>query len=403
MFETLRDFAFIKAQIQQVAETMKQYEELPAFSDEERKLLFDRIQFFEHSTKQEDLLVGAAKGGGDFPSVIYGNSYVYVTVANTILFRTDRISGLAEIKSAVEPQVKVSLLHSAGERTDFQLDEVFADLCGMPIEEVIENSDYRNLKASDKNKDPGTDFLYQSLIRPPESDSGNLSIQLKSTAEYGAAINLIRRTEKCDYLLMDGTLSLPFVGRPDASLFYEYLKRLCCVEAHKKQIGLIFLSRNHGIVETKLLENLAREKSSAPLDAPVEHCYFRFPVPKVDEWTSSLTEKYRIPPAGAVTYLVWLHKNFPPFRLDIDRAFWLDFIYENTDAETEENEQKLFEVLDYLSHEQRSFGFPYPLKAVQSRVTMSRGERAGLRKQIIDECVKNGMKRALFREAAFDA
>lgn len=67
-----------------------------------------------------------------------------------------------------------------------------------------------------------------------------------------------------------------------------------------------------------------------------------------------------------------------------------------------QNEQRIFETLDYLCHEQRSFGYPYPLKAVQNRVKMSRGERDSLRKQIIDECVKNGMKRTLFREASFE-
>lgn len=403
MFENLRNFSSIKSQIQQIAETMKQYEETPALSEEERLLLFDRIRFFHHSTKQDNLFFGAAKGGGDFPSVIYGNSYVYVTVANSILFRTDRVSGLVEVKTGIEPQVNVSLLHQASERTSFQLDEVFADLCGMPIAEVIENSDYQNLKIPDKNKGSGADFLYQNLIRPPESDSGNLSIQLRSTAEYGATFKLIRSAEDCNYILLDGTLSLPFVTRPDASLFYEHLKRLCCVEAHRKKIGLLFLSANHGVVEAKLLENLAREKSSLPTDAPVEHCFFRFPVPKVDEWQGTLTEKYRIPPAGAVTYLVWLHKNFPAYRLDVDRSFWLDFVYGNTDAETERNEQKLFEILDYLCHEQRSFGFPYPLRAVQNRLAMSRAERTGLRKQIIDRCVEYGMKRALFREASFES
>jgi hypothetical protein len=402
MFETLRDFSSIKSQIQQIAETMKEYDELPSISEEESKILSDQIRFFEHSTKQQDLIAGSVKGGGDFPSVIYGSSYVYVTTAQNILFRTDKISGLAEIKSTVEPQVKVSLLHQAAERTDFQLDEIFADLCGMPVEEVIEKSDYKNLKVADKNKDSGIAFLYQNLIRPPESDSGNLSIQLKSTAEYGTTIKLIRAVEDCDYILLDGTLSLPFIGRPDASLFYEHLKRLCCVEARINKIGLMFLSVNHGIIETKLLENLAREKNAASAEAPVEHCYFRFPVKGVDEWKSSLTEKYRMPPVGAVTYLVWLHKNFPSFRIDLDRGFWLDFIYGNSDAETERNEQNLFEALDYLSHEQRSFGYPYPLKAVQNRVKMSRSERTSLRNQIIDECVKNGMKRTLFREQTFD-
>lgn len=403
MFENLRNFSSIKSQIQQIAETMKEYEEAPALSEEERLLLFDRIRFFRHSTKQENLRVGAAKGGGDFPAVIYGNSYVYVTVANSILFRSDKVSGLVEVRTGIEPQVDVSLLHQAAERTEFQLDKVFARLCGMSIGEVIKNSDYQNLKVADKNKDSGTDFLYQNLIRPPESDSGNLSIQLRSVAEYGMTLNLIRSVDDCKFILLDGTLSLPFVGRPDASLFYEHLKRFCCLEAHRKKIGLLFLSANHGVVEAKLLENLAREKSSAPPDAPVEHCYFRFPVPKVDEWQGTLTEKYRIPPVGAVTYLFWLHKNYPAYRLDVDRDYWLDFVYGNTDAETERNEQKLFETMDYLCHEQRSFGFPYPLHAVKNRVAMSRAERAGLRKQIIDRCVENGMKRALFREANFES
>ena len=63
-------------------------------------------------------------------------------------------------------------------------------------------------------------------------------------------------------------------------------------------------------------------------------------------------------------------------------------------------ETKIFEDLDYASHDQRSYGYPYPIKAAHDRASLTQAERIALRKQIIDAAVRSGMKRSLFRDVS---
>ena len=70
------------------------------------------------------------------------------------------------------------------------------------------------------------------------------------------------------------------------------------------------------------------------------------------------------------------------------------------DGETQANEQRLFQDLDYASHDQRCFGYPYPIKAAHDRASMTQAERTALRKQVVDAAVRAGMRRSLFRDAS---
>jgi hypothetical protein len=101
-----------------------------------------------------------------------------------------------------------------------------------------------------------------------------------------------------------------------------------------------------------------------------------------------------------VTYLVRFHRGGPILRLDMDRAFWRDHVLGSTPRETAANELKTLAQLDYTCHDQRCYGFPYPLRAARERATLTRPERVTLRKQIIEAGVKAGLRRALFRESA---
>jgi type IV pilus assembly protein PilB len=71
-----------------------------------------------------------------------------------------------------------------------------------------------------------------------------------------------------------------------------------------------------------------------------------------------------------------------------------------TDAHTVANESKMFGDLDYTSHDQRAFGYPYPIKACHDRTSMKMAERVALRKQIVDAAVGAGMKRGLFKDVS---
>ena len=67
---------------------------------------------------------------------------------------------------------------------------------------------------------------------------------------------------------------------------------------------------------------------------------------------------------------------------------------------TQDNERALFSKLDYTCHDQRSLGYPYPIKACHDRASLTQTERSVLRKQIIDAAVKNDIKRSVFSDAS---
>jgi hypothetical protein len=390
----------VRQQIQQLAETMKSCEEQPRLTDYERKRVSERIIPFNHTTIQECLIVAGAEGGGDFPSVTYGDSFIYTAVGQTAVYKSDSVSGLREISPVPDPVFHFSLIPEDEAMRRTSIDEAFESLAGASLSEVIDESDYRQLKAKESRRPATSEVLRKNLIHPHAADAGNLGVQLRATAELGAVLRLLRSNIKLSYVLIDGTLSLPFVGKPDVSLFYEHLKRLCCVEARKRGIGFFTISKAHGMPQTELIEGLARAKSSSSNETVAEHWYLRLPVPDVDHWETTLTQGRRLPPPGAVSYLVRFHRTTPTLRLDIDREFWLERVHGATEGETRSNEERMLGSIDYLTHDQRCYGYPYPLRAAHDRATLSKYERSALRKQIIDTAVRAGMKRSQFREVA---
>ena len=101
-----------------------------------------------------------------------------------------------------------------------------------------------------------------------------------------------------------------------------------------------------------------------------------------------------------MTYLVRFHRNTPVMRLDMDSTYWEQCVKGASKAETLQNEKRIFEDLDYSSHDQRCFGYPYPIKAGHDRASLSEQERVALRKMVIDAAVSAGISRAQFRNAS---
>jgi len=60
--------------------------------------------------------------------------------------------------------------------------------------------------------------------------------------------------------------------------------------------------------------------------------------------------------------------------------------------------RQFFGSLDYASHDQRCFGYPYPIKAAHDRGSLTEQERTVLRQQLVESAVHAGMRRALFRD-----
>ena len=114
----------------------------------------------------------------------------------------------------------------------------------------------------------------------------------------------------------------------------------------------------------------------------------------------SLAAGRRIPPPGAVSYLVRFHRSTPVLRLDMDRQYWEKQVKKGTEMETRQAEVRIFEDLDYTCHDQRVYGYPYPIKAAHDRTSLTDAERVALRKQLIAEAIAQGMSPKLFRDVS---
>jgi hypothetical protein len=389
----------VKKQILDAAEEMKAWSTDPTLRDKEREAIAQRLHFFSHTTKFEDKRYGGVDGSGDFPALTYADCAVYFTVAQGVIYQSTPDTGLKELPVLADPVVHVTWIpEDENKRTEVLL-AAFASLAGRDVKDVITKSDYLKLRATYGRKAVTVDELFDGLILPHPTDAGNLGIQLRTSAEMGAALRLICSDQRPDYVLVDTTMSLPLVTQ-SGSLFFEHLKRLCCVEATQRGVGFFALSKSHGLPSVEQVEALVREKAVAMGNAHAEHWFIRLPIPNVDPWAFPLPDGKRVPPYGSVSYLVRFHRNTPIMRLDVDINYWQQYLRGADDAATSANEAKVFGALDYASHDQRAFGYPYPIKACHDRTSMKMAERVALRKQIIDAAVAAGMKRTLFKDVS---
>ncbi len=390
----------VRDRLSQLAEQMRDWQESPAISDRERVRILAAIQTFEHTTTAEPFSLAGVDGSGDYPSLTYADSFIYVTVAQGTVYQLDQTSGLREISPFFTPPPEFTWLPGDESKCREEWERAFQRLVGQSIRSVIERSDYRSLKTIASGRNSSVERLCAELIRPHASDSGNIGIQLRTTAEMSLALKLIESDARPSFVLVDTTLSLPLVTRKDASLFYEHVKRLCCVEARQRGIGFFAVSKSHGLPAMELLEELAREKTGRERGNPAEHWYLRMPWKEQDGWELTQAKDRQLPPIGAVSYLVRFHRNVPVLRLDMDAEYWRSRVLGENDQATRDNESRIFRHLDYASHDQRSYGYPYPLKAGHDRASLTQAERASFRRQIIDAAVSVGMRGSVFRDAS---
>ncbi len=389
----------VRTRLAEVAGEMCAWEGAATLDANDSRRLRDSIRFFGHTTATGPLLCAGVDGSGDFPSLAYGDSFVYLTVAQGSAYVAEVTHGLREVDLGQRMLFDAAWIPEAEPQRSLAWDAAFSRLSGMDVHEAVTKSDYRTLKAQFSGRRTNVDQLVQQLIRPAASDSSNAAIQLRTTGELSMALRLLEGlgddgSSRLRILVFDSTLSLPLVTRRDVSLFYEHLKRLCCVQARQHGVVLVGLSKSHGIPGIEHVEEAAREVAKCGRGEVAEHWFLRVPTQEGDGWTLPSTDGRRIPPAGAVTYLVRFHRNVPVLRVDFDAGYWAD------NLSNEVSVRKVFEALDYCSHDQRCFGYPYPVKAGHDRASLTEAERVALRKQLIDEAVRAGLKRSLFRNAS---
>lgn len=390
----------VKEQFREVAQQMQSWQGQNQLDEAEIARIREHIRCFAHTTSRSQFRIAGVDGSGDFPMLSYEDSFIYLSVAQATIYESDRVSGLKEMAPMPEAILDVSWIPDNSIEGPKAIDRAHEKLAGRSLNEIVQRSDYRILKSKESNTSQSIETLRQGLIRPPGSDRGNLAIQLRTTAEMSAALRLIESDRCPHYLLVDTTHSLPLVSSGSTSLFYEHLKRLCCVMARERGVGFFSLSKSHGLPSMEVLERLTQQVQELESEEVAEHWYLRIPTQELDGWEMSSVQGRRVPPPGAISYLVRFHRSTPVLRLDMDREYWEKFILKESEENTYRSECQMFEDLDYASHDQRVYGYPYPIKAAHDRSSLTEAERVALRKQLIAEAVAQGMSPKLFRDAS---
>lgn len=380
----------VKDQIQGLAQAMAGWDAHPRIDAAEQAAIAAHLAPYPHTTRLEEQVIGGVDGSGDFPMLAYADSFIYLATAQGVRYRAigDK---LQEIGPEAAPLVDVCWLPEHEQQRVIELDAAFARLAGASLEAVVTGSDYRALKAQFTGRTPSVAEVVAGLIRPHASDAGNLGIQLRSSAELGAAYRLIAAAQPGEVVLLDGTLALPFVQRAKVSLFHEHLKRACCTLARERGVVAAWISKSHGLPGIKLIEQLARQQGYA------DHWFLRLPL-SGEGWTLSVLDGRNIPPQGAISYLWRTHRGMPVFRVDLDAGWWERQMRDPDPGVTQQREAALFAMLDFAGHDLRTRAYPYPLKAAHDRASLTATERRALRKQVIEAAVAAGMKAQAFAD-----
>ena len=80
----------------------------------------------------------------------------------------------------------------------------------------------------------------------------------------------------------------------------------------------------------------------------------------------------------------------------MDYVFWKKNIWNEDKMIMSRNEKQIFRDLDFASHDQRCFGYPYPIKACHDMASLTKEERVAFRKLVIDRMVGKGLRRKNF-------
>jgi hypothetical protein len=175
----------VRTQLQDVVQEMQAWQGENTVDDAEIDSIKGAIASFEHTTVRDNLQVAGVDGSGDFPMLSYADSFVYLSVAQATLYGADRACGLRELAPTPDTVIDFAWIPENSTEGSLALDRAQERLAGRSLVQIIEQSDYRQLKTIATGKNFTTEKLLTGLIRPHASDTGNLAIQLRTDAEMG--------------------------------------------------------------------------------------------------------------------------------------------------------------------------------------------------------------------------
>ena len=167
-------------------------------SVDEIEALSDYVQGFDHCAKPDHpFFIGGADGSGDFPCVTYGDSVVYLVTAMARLYEA-AANKLVERKTGIGDIAELLWLPMDPDKAKGQYKEIFERLMGETIESVCQDSDFFQIARKNGNGTASPRDFAGNLIMPEAHDADNIAIQLRSTAEAGVLVQLMKSLDTSD-------------------------------------------------------------------------------------------------------------------------------------------------------------------------------------------------------------
>lgn len=336
---------------------------------------------------KEDFLIGGVDGSGVPPLLRYDDIMIHIITANLAVYntsaRTDQI-----IKHV--PLTDSSPIPDRGQLIEAFWISMENSLTWRYIEEFIKRiymlknvnellfplfGDVAGAQVSSLKDIAKLGFRITSLEQiatlPSASDILHIHDLMRSITEFALARRAIESNLSLKYLFIDTSLTLLIPkGRKYSRLIDDYLKRDLCKRAKERDTILLWVSKTHTIPCASLIADLAEKEFGK--DAL---WFCRITGDEDPEGRLSiLRDRHYVPPVAAVTYIFRFSRDSPIFRLDLDRNWWKENMYDEKATSMKENEKRLFGEIEYISRDARWFGYPAPLSFAHINCRVSKEE-----------------------------
>lgn len=354
-------------------------------AESELRSLCAGIQPYQHTTElNQNFLVAGIDGSGEYPILQQDDIFVHFVVASAGVYKTEteRQHKLASSNFPDKLFKTFAVLKENRSSISESYDHFLFELLGLSVKELVLGSDYCEVFSRFGKKIGPKDISWASLALAKASQIATHAYQLRSLAELAMAARVLSVSPK--YILLDTTLVYFLLG--ETPYLPELLKRYLIARAYQCGTCIVGLSKSHNIPNGDLIGRWAREKVGFK-----DHWFLRLPSPSLGEQPFQFLREREIPPKLCVSYLFKFHATSFPLRIDLDAVWWKTQIGGDPTAES-----KFFEEMDFLCHDVRSYGYPYPLHAAHRSASLTKKEKNTVRDILLQHAQTEGILRGAF-------
>jgi hypothetical protein len=353
--------------------------------DDDLKRLCARIQPYEHcKVLDEDFIVGAVDGSGEFPLLQQDDVFVHFSVSAGSCFRTETARQYKLVTTGLPNGIFRSFVVMKDSKKF--LIEAYAnylyELLGRTLEDLVRLSDYCDAYSAFGKKLRPKDVSWDAMALSSATQIATHAYQLRTLAELGMAVRVLAKQPK--YVLLDTSMVYFLLG--ESPYLPELLKRYIVCRARECNAGILALSKSHNIPNGDLIGRCAKDELGIK-----DHWFIRLPSQHLGEESLSFLRGKEIPPKLCVSYLFKFHATSFPMRIDVDVEWWKKNINHDLDAE-----RRMFAELDYTCHDIRSYGYPYPLHAAHRSASLTKQEKKAVRDIMLQNAQSEGVIRGAF-------